>query len=341
MKKIFEMLLGRMEAGEDAVLCSVISSSGSAPRGKGAKMAVFADGMSVGTVGGGAVEQKSIEHAASLFQTRRSGRLSFQLAPNGTQDIGMVCGGEVTIYFQYLQSQHLPAVRAAAGVLATGKDACWLLTVIWEDGRFEMGIYDRANGLQFTDAVTEGQLQPLLGSDRVLYEGEPACYVEPLSARGTVYIFGGGHVARALAPLLMQAGFRTAIFDSRPEVASREEFQGIPVMVGDYTRILDRISLLEDDYAVVMTPGHQSDLEVLEQVLRTPVGYVGCIGSRSKAARVRELLLEAGIAPKDIERIHSPIGLPIGGKSPMEVAISVAAQLVAHRSGYRGDFYWK
>ena len=96
--------------------------------------------------------------------------------------------------------------------------------------------------------------------------------------------------------------------------------------------------MTEEDFVVVMTHGHQSDFEVLRQVLGTPVRYIGCIGSRGKAAAIRERLSAAGFREEDIRRVHSPIGLPIGGKSPGEIAISVAAQMVACRSGRLEDF---
>src|SRR5699024_2124079 len=88
-----------------------------------------------------------------------------------------------------------------------------------------------------------------------------------------------------------------------------------------------------EDYVVIMTPGHQGDYEVLRQVLRTPARYVGCIGSRRKIAATRERLLADGFSEADFARVHAPIGLDIGGETPQEIALSVAAQLVACRAG--------
>ena len=92
-------------------------------------------------------------------------------------------------------------------------------------------------------------------------------------------------------------------------------------------------AITADDYVVIMTPGHQGDYEVLAQALRTPAKYIGCIGSRKKIAVTRERLLADGFSDEDISRVHAPIGLPIGGETPAEVAVSVAAQLIACRSG--------
>ena len=88
-----------------------------------------------------------------------------------------------------------------------------------------------------------------------------------------------------------------------------------------------------DDYVVIMTAGHQGDLAILQQLLTAPVTYIGCIGSRKKAAFAREYLKQNGFTEADIKRIHSPIGLPIGGETPQEIAVSIAAELIAHRAG--------
>ena len=341
MKTIFTALQDQLQRGGCAVLCSILASSGSAPRGEGAKMAVFPDGSTVGTIGGGAVEYQSAQMALEALKTGSSHTHAFRLSPNDVEDIGMVCGGNVTVYFQYLSPERLTLIEEICRLLDADSGSSWLVTVIRDEAVWEMGVYDRTNGLRFTDAIGLPDLEPLLQSGGVLHKGNPAYYVEPLTTAGTVYLFGGGHVGQALVPFLVMTGFRVVVFDSRPHAAVPERFPGaFRVILGDYARIGDFVTLTADDYAVIMTPGHQSDRLLLSQVLRTPVTYVGCIGSRHKVAKTRELLLADGIPDADIHRIHSPIGLPIGGETPQEVALSVAAELVAHRSGHRGKFCW-
>ena len=342
MKQIFETLRNQLRSGGSAVLCSIIASSGSSPRGEGAKMAVLPDGSTVGTVGGGAVELRSTQLALEVLKTGSSHAHAFCLTPNDVEDIGMICGGNVTVYFQYLSPGHLPLMEEICRLLTEGRGSSWLVTAIRDEAVWDMGIYDREQGLRFTDAIDLPTLEPLLRSGGVLRKGNPAYYVEPLTVAGSVYIFGGGHVSQALAPLLRTVGFRVVVYDRRPQAARKEVFpDAAEVIPGSYEDISNRVTLTADDYVVVMTPGHESDREVLAQVLRTPATYIGCIGSRHKVAKTRELLLAAGIPEKDIDRVHSPIGLPIGGETPAEVALSIAAQLVAHRSGHRGTFRWE
>src|SRR5699024_7785109 len=150
---------------------------------------------------------------------------------------------------------------------------------------------------------------------------------------GTVYLCGAGHVGLALVHLLALAEFPVVVYDQRPAPPD-----GIPeavrVVQGPYEDALSRLEAIgPEDYVVIMTPGHQGDYEILRQVLRTPARYIGCIGSRRKIAATRERLLADGFSEADFARVHAPIGLDIGGETPQEIALSVAAQLVACRAG--------
>ena len=170
----------------------------------------------------------------------------------------------------------------------------------------------------------------------MLAEGEPALFIQPLAPAGTVYLFGGGHVGRALVPILAMAAFRVAVCDQRPDAASRDTLpQAAEIYCLPYEDAFAHLPpVTAADYVVVMTPGHEGDYEVLRQALRTPARYIGCIGSRRKVAATREKLLAVGIPAEEIDRVWSPIGLDIGGDTPAEIAVSVAAQLIACRSGH-------
>lgn len=104
------------------------------------------------------------------------------------------------------------------------------------------------------------------------------------------------------------------------------------VIFGDFNDIYQKVSITKDDYVVIMTPGHRSDFEILSQVLKSGATYIGCIGSKHKVARTRELLLAQGYADADLARIHSPIGLAIQAETPEEIAISIAAEMIEHRA---------
>ena len=335
MKTIFEALRAALDRHEPAVLCTIVASSGSSPRGAGAKMAVFADGSTLGTIGGGAVEHKSLAYAQNLLGSGGTALThTFRLSPNEVQDIGMICGGNVTVAFQVLDEAARPVLDAILEALTCADEDVWLITPVQEGSAWSLGLWDQAHGLRFADTLPMEDLRPLLLSRGILRKEAPAFYVEPLVQAGVVYLFGGGHVGKALCPVLTQVGFRVVLFDDRPQAALPERFpQAHRIILGDYRHIFDHITITNRDYVVIMTPGHQSDFELLAQVLTTPAAYVGCIGSRHKVAATRERLAGLGFSQADMDRVHSPIGLPIGGETPEEIAISIAAEMIAHRSG--------
>lgn len=337
MKSVFKALAAQLDRGRGAVLCTIAASHGSTPRGAGARMAVTAEGDTTGTVGGGAVEHRAGELARTLLAERRSGFAFYRLSAGEIVDTGMICGGDVEIFFQYFDPADSGARAAVAGVLdlLDRPVASWLVTIA-EGSEWRMGTYDRQNGLRGLQLPQE-TLERLLG-DLLVRQGDRTMFAQPLTRAGTVYLFGAGHVSRALARILAMAEFRMVVYDQRPDAVSRDSFpEAAARMSGPFGEALARVGpVTAEDYAVIMTPGHQGDYEVLSQALRTPARYIGCIGSRKKVAATRERLLADGFTAEEIDRVWSPIGLPIGGETPAEVAVSVAAQLIACRSGRLG-----
>ena len=148
-----------------------------------------------------------------------------------------------------------------------------------------------------------------------------------------VYIFGGGHVAQALVPILAGVDFAPVVYEERPEFAAKELFpEADNVICHGFDGIGDILSLEDTDYCAIMTRGHSDDYTVLKQVLSTGVEYIGLMGSRSKRAILFEKLNKDGFAEADISRIHNPIGLDIGSETPAEIAVSIAAELIEVRS---------
>ena len=299
-------------------------------------MAVFADGSSLGTVGGGAVEFESIKLAKQALLEQTTFTHGFNLSPNQKADIGMICGGQVVVYFQFFRGGDHKAIElfSAMTELFIQRKNTWLVTQISEGCVRQMGIYSREDGLRYMEEDTdEWDILPLVRPRAMLKKGEPSYYVEPLTTAGYVYIFGGGHVAQELVPVLAHIGFAPVIFEDRPDFAKTELFpDAAATIVGSFSNVGASVSIAPDDYVVIMTRGHQADFEVLRQALLTRATYVGVIGSRSKIATTNKRLIEADIPEAELSRIHAPIGLPILGETPAEIAISIAAELILHRA---------
>ena len=196
-------------------------------------------------------------------------------------------------------------------------------------------LYGRSGDRLEGDGMEDRRIRPLLQPRSVLQEeeGQPFLLVMPLTSSGFVYIFGGGHISRELAPVLAHVGFRPVIFEDRPDFADLKDFPGaVQTLLGDLADFGASIQVRRQDYIVIMTRGHMADHAVLEQALRTPARYVGLIGSRAKMAATKKRLTDSGFTEKDIARIHNPIGLPILAETPAEIAISIAAEMILHRA---------
>ena len=223
----------------------------------------------------------------------------------------------------------MAAVMRAAERAAGGSESAWLVRRLDGDAVRETLVASAE------DARIPAALRGTLLTGRsVLAEGEERWLSIPIARAGLVYIFGGGHVSQALAPVLERVGFRTVIYDDRPEFADRTRFPGAErVLCGDFACLQEQVQISPDDYVVIMTRGHLADYEVLSRTLRSGARYLGCIGSRKKLALCRERLLAAGFTAEEYARVHAPIGLAIGAETPEEIAVSVAAELIAVRSG--------
>ena len=247
----------------------------------------------------------------------------------------MICGGDVVVYFQFIDAaerRNLSLVELILSLFDRDEDA-WLITDISDETAWSMGIYSKSEGAVGLPLEPE-QLKPLLASRAVQVNlGVKRYYAEPLVRAGRVIVFGGGHVAQELVPVLTNVGFRCLVIDDRPEFANRSLFPTAhEIVVGDFQRIDDFVKITENDYLVVMTRGQQFDLIVQEQVLRKRTAYVGVIGSREKIAQTNARLQEAGIPREALARVHTPIGIPIKAETPAEIAISIAGELIRVRA---------
>ena len=314
MQEIFEKMLDGLDAGEDLVLAVITDASGSTPRGKGAAMLAGASGLIAGTIGGGAIEADALKSAAVCLAEKRSGQFEFRMDGSASApEAGMICGGMATVLLQFIdasqESWHLVA-KDALSVMKDGGKAVL---------RFDL----------------ESDTAEVVMSELAEEEG---IFSVPFGPSERALIFGGGHIAAALAPILKSVDFRVAVMDDRPEFADPARFpDDAQVVCGDFRHISKFFTLCESDYTVVVTSGHIHDFEVEEQLLRQELAYVGVIGSRKKTAAVNAKLRTAGVAEEQIAKVHTPIGLAIGAVTPEEIAVSIAAELIRVRAERRKE----
>lgn len=193
---------------------------------------------------------------------------------------------------------------------------------------------------EFTlDEKQKGALDMGCGGDATIQiqyisADDPGDFVKEFKLASTAYIFGGGHVAYALEPVLRHVDFNTIVIDDREEYANPQRYPKAArtIAVDDFDNAFDDITTDEDSYIIIVTRGHRGDLQVLRQALKRPFAYLGMIGSRRKNALLYDALREEGVTDEQIAQVHSPIGLSIGSETPEEIAISIVAEIIQVRA---------
>ena len=154
---------------------------------------------------------------------------------------------------------------------------------------------------------------------------------------GKVYLFGGGHLAQELVPVLHHLDFCCIVLDDREEYVDKALFPDAgQTMLVDFTKLDEILSIRKNDYLVIVTRGHRCDADAEAFALRTGASYIGVVGSRRKTKYVREKLEAQGFTGEQLDSVYAPIGIEIGSETPAEIAISIAAQLIQIRSAKTG-----
>jgi xanthine dehydrogenase accessory factor len=162
--------------------------------------------------------------------------------------------------------------------------------------------------------------------------GQLDVFVEPVLPLPRAYIFGAGHISKSLSKVATLAGFGTVVIDNRESFANRERFpEAVDIHAAEYEEVFEKLPINETSYIMIVTRGHRDDMRVLKLALATAARYIAMIGSKRKVINVIRELEKDGIPRSAFERIYAPMGLDIGAISPEEIAISVAAEMIAVR----------
>ena len=334
MREIFQKMAEELKAGRDLVLATVTASSGAVPRHAGSHMLAGANGRICGTIGGGAIEYRALQMTGNILKEKKSVEQTFALNRNDRQKLGMACGGEVNILFHWISAEDkrmITLAEHAEQLYREGKDF-WMLSDIKNNGKLYLHEKNKAADPQVPAWLTE----KLCGRPKRMTGAEEDWYTEQIGNSAKVYIFGGGHVAQELVPVLAHAGFCCVILEDRREFADPKLFPAAEeIRLTDFYDIKKSVQITEEDYVCVMTSGHDYDVSIQAQVLRTQACYIGVMGSKHKRPGVVRCLLDQGFTQEEVDRISSPIGLWIRAETPAEIAISIAAEMIQRRAERR------
>lgn len=314
MKELMKKLKEEVVHGNACYLVALIESEGSTPRSSGAYMLVNKEGWVAGTVGGGGMEYAAVCEAQKKLLAGEC--KSFAKRFDLTTAAGMACGGYCSLQFCYMPPCQATEILVEYILYKLKGAASWWLML-------PMG----AGNISVQDSLPVRKHQCFYKLDGQEY------FAQEYNYDGSVFIFGAGHVARELVPLLTHLGFRCLVYDDRAEFADPAVFPtAFRVQQVDYTKLGEVCSPTCKDYAVVMTRGHVHDANCERFLLKTRVPYIGIMGSKNKARLAREALLAEGYSEAELARITTPIGIDIGSETPAEIAVSIAAQLIQVRS---------
>jgi xanthine dehydrogenase accessory factor len=341
-RDIHQAIVEQCDCNRDFAVVMVLKTVGSTPRKAGAKAIIDAGGAIQGTIGGGAVEAESQRLAIEAVKIARPLVFDFNLEGITAGGSSPICGGMMRVLIDPTAAKHR-AAYAAASEARQRRERGVLLTSIRGRERPDVEVQffvERAIPLDIgfpnAEAVRSALAREETGSFVKESPQDEQCVevlVEPLIPNPLLVIAGGGHVGQALAVQADLLGFDILVFDDRPEFTATELFpEGVSSRCGPIDEEIDRLSIGDDTYIVIVTRNHQHDAEALAACLHKPAAYIGMIGSRRKVGIIRKEWVESGRATAaEFDRVYAPIGLDIGSVTVPEIAASIAAQLIAVR----------
>ncbi|WP_406369842.1 XdhC family protein [Streptomyces sp. NBC_00647] len=343
-----------IEEGRDFAVATVVAVGGSAPRRPGAALAVDAGGTAVGSVSGGCVEGAVYDLCVRALQDGRTVLERFGYSDDDAFAVGLTCGGVIDVLVTPV-SAAVPVLAKWPAAVARG-DAVALARVtrgpaellggamlLRLDGSYDGGLGGGAE----LDRSAAGEARAMLDAGRTgtveIAEDGSRCpggvtlFVESSVPPPRMIVFGAVDFAAALVRTGTFLGYHVTVCDARPVFATRDRFPEADEVVVDWPhRYLRRTGTDHRTVVCVLTHDAKFDVPLLEVALRLPVAFVGAMGSRRTHRDRDRRLREVGLTGAELARLHSPIGLDLGARTPEETALSIAAEIVAAARGGTG-----
>lgn len=343
MREILQELTSLLAAGHAVAYCRLVETRGSTPQKPGAVMLVLADGSQRGTLGGGCVEAEVKRRALAILHDGQPEIALFSLDGDYGWDDGLICGGRMQILIEPLRGPLLES--GYYGQLAHG----------WRTGAgcTEAIVFDgEKSGLPATACYLFDARGQLLAQLRGQQAAPPSAIADhlkslddrprPYAAQGVAYlpslercrllIVGGGHVGQAVAEWAAQLDFDVWVFDDREDYVSAQRFPTAERRMAANFRELPQVPVTPDTYCLIVTRGHNHDEEALHHLIDRGARYVGMIGSHRKIKLIFDDLLAEGVSAESLNQVFAPVGIDIGSQTVPEIAVSIVAELVAHRN---------
>jgi xanthine dehydrogenase accessory factor len=360
MREILPALNRWYAAGAPFGLATVVAVSRSAPRDPGAAMAVGPGDEVVGSVSGGCVEGAVFELAREVVASGEARLETFGYSDEDAFAVGLTCGGEITLLVRRVTPEEDPSFGAVAESVAAGRPVTVATVIdgpaprgatlaVWPeagpDGAEEVTGSLGSAGLEVAvTADARGELaQGATGRRHYGPAGERredavTVFLHSFAPPPRMLVFGAIDYAAAVARIGDFLGYRVTVCDARPVFATPKRFPaGVEVVVDWPHRYLRGTTTDARTVICVLTHDPKFDVPLLEEALRRPAAYIGAMGSRRTHEDRTKRLTDAGLSERELSRLRSPVGLDLGARTPEEVAVSVAAEIVALRWGGSGS----
>jgi xanthine dehydrogenase accessory factor len=330
--------------GVPVALATVVRTWGAGPRGPGAKMALTADARIAGSVSGGCVEAAVVEEGRGVLASGIPKLLHFGVADETAWNVGLSCGGTIDVFVEKLDDAQFASLREAQaerralarGLIVRGDDLGKSVLVL-EDGAPEGEVGEGGEG---------DDPRLVEAARKALATGEPAwvdlgegteAFVDVELPSPMLAMVGGVHISIALIAMAKALGYRTVVIDPRSVFGSDERFPQVDELIQEWPdEALAKVRLDRSSAVATLTHDPKIDDPALIAALRSPAFYVGALGSRRTHEKRKRRLMDKGLTESELSRLHAPVGLDIGARSPEEIALSVMAQIVSVRNTSEG-----
>ena len=314
---IWNFIKTKLSEDKSIYLMVNIHSNGSSPGQQGFGMAVCSDNSLYGSIGGGSMEYRLVEYCKLMLKAKEQQIFIKKQVHKGnvTDGSGMICSGEQTIAFIPLNSSHINEVAQITFCLDEKKTGILKLT----SAGFNFSFSKEINAMQYQCSITDENNW---------------IYTDVIGYRNTLYVIGAGHVGYSVSKLFSQLGFKVIIIDNRPDLGMLNDntFADEKHII-DYKNVANYVSESSNSYVVIMTNNHTHDDQVLSLLVRKKVKYLGLMGSKEKVASLMKSMNKKGFQKEELSWVHSPIGVSINSKTPDEIAISIAAEIIGVKNG--------
>jgi xanthine dehydrogenase accessory factor len=307
MREVEQELRAWREAGDPVAIATVVETWGSSPRPLGSKMLVGRSGRMAGSVSNGCIEGAVFEEAQEVLSSGRPRLVEYGVADDVAFEVGLACGGHIEVFIQPANQVHDEALRLLA------EERPFVLTTDMSSGQ--------------TELIQRMPLTELPSRDGDRFE-------EPFARPAHMIIVGAIHIAIPLHRLAKVMGYRVTVVDARAQFATPERFpEADELLVRWPDEALAGMTIDRSTALVILTHDPKFDLPALRASLPTGAGYIGAIGSRKTNQNRFEALRAEGFTEEQLDRVHGPIGLDLGGRGAEETALGIMAEVTATRFG--------